>query len=72
MIYDWTQDDVLVLQQLYSESGYSIHDNGESNLDEHRYEIYTDDGRGNGDFVCTTSDLFWIRRIAQALDSQKY
>lgn len=32
------------------------------------YAIYTDDGRGNGDFVCDTGDRWWAFRIAVALD----
>lgn len=33
------------------------------------YNLYTDDGRGNGDYVCETTDRFWAFRIAQALDT---
>ena len=32
------------------------------------YTLFTDDGRGNGDYVCESGDRFWIDRIAAALD----
>jgi hypothetical protein len=33
-------------------------------------EIYTDDGRGNGDFVCRAVSKYWAETIAAALDAQ--
>lgn len=35
-----------------------------------RYGIYTDDGRGNGNHVADTDDLYWARRITAGLDGQ--
>ena len=66
MVYDNTQCSNPRLTT--GERGFAIHDNGGLNLDEHRYELYTDDGRGNGDYICGSSDIYWIRRIAYSLD----
>lgn len=51
-------------------TGFSIHDIGPVATESAycRYEIYTDDGRGNGDYVCACPELGWARAIAQALD----
>lgn len=74
MVYDNTQAHRVLRPS--SQSGFAIHDGGEALTEadlltrgsEHRYSLYTDDGRGNGDFVCGSSDLYWIRRIAYSLD----
>jgi len=35
------------------------------------WTIFTDDGKGNGDFVCHCPDKYWAERIAYALDEVK-
>ena len=64
MIYDNTDK----VEYGSGERGYAIHSHVEEN---HMvYELYTDDGRGNGNFICNASELYWIRRIAEGLDMQ--
>jgi hypothetical protein len=55
------------------ERGYSIHDNGvDLVVPEPRYALFSDDGAGNGDYLAGSEDLYWIRRIAYALDSTDF
>lgn len=66
MIYDNTSS----RPNKYTEEriqGFTIHENSEG---EHLYSLYTDDGRGNGNYICGASELYWIRRIAHGLDAQ--
>ena len=79
MIYDNTDRFVPVHERESNEPGFSIHrnwnDGDEHKLvigpGDHQFSIFTDDGRGNGDYVCGTSDLTWARRIAGGLDAQE-
>lgn len=65
MVYDNTH----VAKPDYSsgEKGYAIHKSVDNEY-EHTYNLYTDDGRGNGDYIAGSDDVYWIRRIAHALD----
>lgn len=54
-----------------SESGYLIHE-GKTDNGYTEFTIFSDDGNGNGNVVCTTSDIYWARRIAHGLDSQEH
>lgn len=67
MVYDNTLGTPIFTGQ----SGYAIHECPAelSTGTPIMYEIYTDDGRGNGDYVCTSSQLYWARRIAHGLDN---
>ena len=70
MVYDNTIGE---RPQHYGEraaSGYAIHEANPPVEGEPRYSLYTDDGRGNGDYIAGSEDIYWIRRIAFALDSQ--
>lgn len=72
MIYDNTQVDFKYDLTQQNPTGYAIHAVSEEiqNITSRRkYELYTDDGRGNGDFICESNDYYWIERIARALDS---
>jgi hypothetical protein len=51
------------------EPGYAIHKSTDSD-GYPLFEIYADDGRGNGDYITGTADQFWAERIAHALDAQ--
>jgi hypothetical protein len=46
------------------EPGYSIHSHVNEDM---AYSIYDDDGHGNGEFICATSELRMAERVAQAL-----
>ncbi len=48
--------------------GFAIHSEATEDMGT-LYTLYTDDGRGNGDYVCQSTDQYWIKRIALALDS---
>lgn len=65
MVYDYT--DPQGFRPSTSERGFAIH---QVSHESHSplYELYTDDGRGYGNYVASSSDLYWIRRIAYALD----
>ena len=63
MVYDNTQG----TPTFNGEFGYAIHETIED--DKYKsYDLYTDDGYGNGDHICTSSDIYWIRRIAHSID----
>ncbi len=64
MVYDMSDDSNAYIG---GESGYAIHKCTEDN--ETFFELYTDDGRGNGDYICKSYDKYWIERIAYALDA---
>ncbi len=74
MVYDNTLDNRPdYAYENSAERGYAIHENSGDPVNgeygEHRYSLYTDDGRGNGDYIAGSSDIYWIRRIAFALDA---
>jgi hypothetical protein len=64
MVYDQTDDNKPA--EMTGKPGFTIHKSQPG--DEHTYSIYTDDGRGNGDYVCGVTDDYWARRIAHSLD----
>ena len=66
MVYDMTAKDAKHPNS--GIKGYAIIKGSESDFQYPVYEIYTDDGQGNGDYVCSTSDFYWARLIAQSLD----
>ena len=66
-IYRRTQSEITV----GGPAGFALHDTapaGGDPVDGYRYELYSDDGRGNGDFICGSNDLEWMRRVAHSLD----
>jgi hypothetical protein len=68
MVYDYINNSPV---REYEERGYTIHDanpQASPTASGPRYELYTDDGRGNGDYIAGSDDIYWIRRIADALD----
>lgn len=71
MVYDCTDPVTVVYTDNIIRPGYAIHkidaSVSESGITE--WEIYTDDGRGNGDFVCRAADSYWAGRIARSLDA---
>ena len=51
------------------ERGFAIHKAEEDGThNPHPFEVYTDDGRGNGDFIAACYDYNTALRIAYALD----
>lgn len=66
MVHDQTGDNPTPYP-FDGEGGYTIHQSLNEGYPE--YEIYSDDGQGNGDFICKTPDIYWARTIAQALDN---
>lgn len=75
MIYDRTneRENVSSSDTHLHEPGYAIHSRPASDVfgEIAGYELYTDDGRGNGDFVCFTPEHYWAERIALALDAKE-
>lgn len=67
-VYDMTTDTAVHPKD--GKAGYTIHK--VSDLVETFFELYTDDGKGNGDFICRASDHYWAERIACALDNDGY
>jgi len=65
VVYDMTENEVYYAQTP-PVPGFDIITCCKTNII--TYEIYTDDGRGNGDYVTTCSDIYWARRIAYSLD----
>lgn len=69
MVYDRTDG---AKSEPAGERGYAIHESQAGPLEVEgeitQFEIYTDDGRGNGDFVCKTPSREWAFKIAQLLD----
>jgi hypothetical protein len=63
MIYDNTNQE-LAPHDFQGEPGYALHRNDEGDI-----ELYTDDGRGNGDYIGVFPDVYWARRVAEALDA---
>lgn len=63
MIYDMTGNE---LYPHTGEPGFAIHKSMATDID--GFELYTDDGKGNGDYICFSPDKFWIERIAFAMD----
>lgn len=64
MVYDRTENKTAAPQSI---KGYAIYD--EDTEDRGKlYTIYTDDGHGNGDYICESTDKYWIFRVANALD----
>lgn len=64
-VYDRTD---LVKVPLHGPSGYSMHsETDDNNEPTGRIEIYTDDGRGNGEFIAIAVDKYWARRLLQFL-----
>jgi len=61
MVYDNTKEK----PEFNGERGYAIHRITGKTI---TYELYTDDGRGNGEYICVSDDLYWIRRIAYSMD----
>jgi len=61
--------------RIAGESGYMIYapapyiDHPAVMAEDLHYAIYTDDGCGNGDFLCFAVDAYWANRIAAALDA---
>jgi hypothetical protein len=47
--------------------GYSIHSEATDDRGT-LYTLYTNDGKGNGDYVCETTDLWWVKTIAGSLN----
>ncbi len=43
----------------------------ESDATDMYWAIFTDDGKGNGNFVCYAADEYWAKRIAHSLDSEE-
>lgn len=66
MVYDCTDDSALVIRT--GEPGYAVFTNPDSDGQGKTYDIFQDDGTGNGDFICGVTDLYWARRIAHSLD----
>lgn len=60
-----------VTERLYHASGYYIVETEHPFENDARYSVFTDDGNGNGVFVCEGGDLYWMRRIAHGLDKQR-
>lgn len=68
MIHDWTE---LPAHLSPAQPGYAIHFRCGDQDESPTYELYSDDGSGNGDYICSSTDLYWIRRIAVGLDMQR-
>jgi len=69
MVYDHTVDGLggyYDSSRQEPEKSYAIYDGCS---DETHYSLFTDDGHGNGNYICGSSDIYWIRRIAYSLDS---
>lgn len=69
MVYDNTEGEhpTYFVNADTDERGYAIHE--DLDAAEHRYSIYyTDNGCDNGNFVASTNDLYYARRIAHSLD----
>lgn len=67
MVYDMSTDKAVYPNT--GEPGYAIHKTTGNVVDADGYELYTDDGKGNGDYICFSPDKFWIERIAFAMDN---
>lgn len=65
MVYNMTGNNAYLST---GEIGYAIHECMEDGMK--WFELYTDDGRGNGNYICRSADFYWIERIAYALDNQ--
>lgn len=65
MVYDNTNPQIRIEHN--GDRGYAIHENKEDG-DTPTFDIYEDDGRGNGDHLCSTASVYWARVIAHTLD----
>lgn len=66
MVYKATDE-----ARVQGEPGYAIYAPNQAYDGDLKFmwEIYTDDGAGNGDFVARASEKYWAERIAYALDA---
>lgn len=67
MVYDCTVN-LRTPEQLRvgGPTGFSVHDNKDANGP--RFEVYSDDGHGNGNHVATCGELAWALAVAHSLD----
>jgi len=70
MIYDHTTTN-LQLSDFKGDKGFAIHSEEVTDGRGIVYIIFTDDGYGNGNYVCESTDKYWIDKIAVLLDSEE-